>query len=666
MSSSVSLPPAQTHVSTTWLQLIARIGARLSQDGHALRFIEGAFAELQSPLSLNAYLYYQAEKDQQTLSLLAYQGIDEEIAEQHDRLTVSAVTHDAPCVWPADSRRFLRPAVCLPDLSSSLPFTTGVHLPLCAAGQGLGTLVLAGQRSPFSTDELQLLQTIADLIASALDRSRLRYQLRTEHARFQGLLDHFPAAVLVAEAPSGRIVMGNPEAQRILGRPVSGEGADSEAEAQPAELPLLRALSGDAAHAIDYLYQRSDGKQTWLRASGSPIRDPHGRVIGSLITCYDIDQEKRAEAALRHSEENFRQLADATPNIVWAADAQGRIDYFNRRWFQYTGYSEEKSYQIDGWHSVLHPDDLQPTVEKWSAAVSSGEPLEIENRLFDRSREIYRWHLVRAVPLRDAAGRIIRWLGTATDIDERIRVQQALIKADRSKDEFMAILAHELRNPLAAISYAVSLLELDSDGDETRQPLELIRGQVSHVSRLIEDLLDLSRVKQRKMTIQKRVVDLNEIVRRAVEATRPVFQERQQTLQLAPAEQPLLLQADPTRLEQVVVNLLNNAAKYTESGGRIWLSTQSDAEQACLTLRDNGIGMSKETLARAFDLFTQDSGAKDRSKGGLGIGLALVDALVKLHHGSVTAHSDGPGRGSQFVVRLPLHDLASQGLTAAS
>lgn len=664
MSSSVSLPPAQTHIPPAWLQIIATISARLSQDGHALRFIESLFAELQTPFSLDAYLYFQVEKDQQTLSLLAYRGIDEGLAEQSDRLVTGDVTCDAVGVWPSGppgSPQFPR----LPDLADRLPFAAGVHLPLCAAGQGLGTLILAGNRPPFSADELRFLKTVANLAASSLDRGRLRYQLRTEHARFQGLLDHFPAAVLVAEAPSGRIVMGNPEAQRMLGRSIQADGAPS-GEPPSAELPLLRALSGEAPDAIDYLYERRDGTQTWLRASGSPIRDPHGRVIGSLITCYDIDQEKRAEAALRHSEENFRQMADATPNIVWAADAQGRIDYFNRRWFEYTGFSETKSYQLDGWHKVLHPDDLPPTIEKWATAVRTGEPLEVESRLFDRAREIYRWHLLRAVPLRNSTGRIIRWLGTATDLDERIRVQQALIKADRSKDEFMAILAHELRNPLAAISYAVSLLELDAAGDEVRQPLELIRGQVQHVSRLIEDLLDLSRVKQGKMTIQKRVVDLNEVVRRAVEATRPVFQERQQTLQLAPAEQPLLLQADPARLEQVVVNLLNNAAKYTESGGRIWLSTQSEAQQACLTLRDNGIGMSQEALARVFDLFTQDSRAKDRSQGGLGIGLALVDALVKLHHGSVTAHSDGPGLGSQFVVRLPLNDLPASALTAAS
>jgi PAS domain S-box-containing protein len=530
----------------------------------------------------------------------------------------------------------------------------------------LGSLAVAGRREPLASEDLELLEAVCGLVAIALDRGRLRFQLQTEHARFQALLDHIPAAVLLAEAPSGRIVMGNPQAEQILGRQVTSKGSPEAAEAAPSELPLLQALSGEEMQAIDYLFRREDGTQTWLRASGSPIRDPHGRVIGSLITCYDIDQEKRAEAALRESEEHFRQLADATPQIIWAADAEGKVDYFNKQWFEYTGFSQQQSFDHDGWKSVIHADDLPPTLEKWATAVRSGDPLEIENRLYDRSRGAYRWHLVRALPLHDKAGRVVRWLGTATDIDERIRRQQELMKADRSKDEFMSILGHELRNPLAAISYAVSLLELDAHDRESQQPLELIRGQLTQISRLIEDLLDLARVKQGKIAIQNRTVDLNLVAGNAVEATRPLFQQRKQVLHVSQVAAPLTLEADPVRLEQVIVNLLNNAAKYTEPGGHIWLNTEREGHHARLTVRDNGIGMKPETLASIFHLYSQDSAARARSEGGLGIGLALVDALVKLHGGSVTARSEGIGRGSEFTVQLPLYQTAGQAVPTMS
>jgi PAS domain S-box-containing protein len=506
-----------------WLSLLARIAARLSQDERSLRFIDGVFAELAGPLALDTYLYYQADKEHSTLTLLAYRGIDEAAAEEHDLLSTPPCSTDSGCVWPAE---LAGSTPRLPDLSAELDLPVGAHLPLIAGGRCLGSLLVGRRSEPFSPAELGLLKAVCSLIAAGLDRGRLRFQLQTEHARFQALLDHLPAAVMLAEASSGRIVLGNPQAERILGRPVSSDGSEAS-EPEPAELKLLRALSGEDTQAIDYLFQRADGTKTWLRASGSPIRDPQGRVIGSLITCYDID--------------------------------------------------------------------------------------------------------------------------------ERMRMQQELLKADRSKDQFLAFLGHELRNPLSAISYAVSLLEMGSHDAESRQALELMRGQLAQVSRLIEDLLDLSRVKQGKIAINTDAVDLNEIVSRAVEVTRPLFEQRAQVLEMALSASPLMLQADPLRLEQVIVNLLNNAAKYSEQGGQIGITTEAADGQACLRVRDNGIGMTPETLGCVFDLYTQDSAARDRSEGGLGIGLALVDAVVKLHGGTVAAHSEGLGRGSEFTVLLPLY-----------
>jgi PAS domain S-box-containing protein len=663
MSSAVSGAQATIPTSTSLLHLLGSIAGRLARDEHPLELINGVFGELATPLALSAYLYYQSDKTGRELSLLAYRGVEETIAAAHDLLPIGP-PEISLCVWPASGKQTEHSSAWL-GRSDLAGLPVGAQVPLRAASHCLGSFVVAGRRPPFSADEIELLETVGHLIAAALDRRRLRYQLQTEHGRFRALLDHMPAAVLLAEAKSGRIVMGNPQAERMLGHAVAAD--DNHAgEAEPIERSLLQAVSGESDQSVDYLLKRRDGTATWLRASGSPIRDPQGRVIGNLITCYDIDQEKRAEAALRDSEQYFRQLADATPQIIWAADPQGRVDYLNKQWFEYTRLTEEQSYRDDVWKKVIHPDDLAAALEKWAAAVRAGTPLETENRLFDPARGEYRWHLVRALPLRGSAGQVVRWLGTATDIDERIRMQQALVKADRSKDEFLAILGHELRNPLSAIGYALAMLEVSPLEQEGLHSVELIRGQVEQISRLIEDLLDLSRVKQGKIAIEKRLVDLAEVVGRAVEVTRPLFEERRHTLDLSLTAMPLRLEVDPARLEQITVNLLVNAARYTDVGGRISLAAWLEGEQACLRVRDNGIGMSPEALASAFQLFKQDSAAQHRSKEGLGIGLALVEALARLHQGTVRAHSDGIGCGSEFTVRLPLLAGGQQSASASA
>jgi signal transduction histidine kinase len=308
----------------------------------------------------------------------------------------------------------------------------------------------------------------------------------------------------------------------------------------------------------------------------------------------------------------------------------------------------------------MHPDDVGRATEEWEAATQSGQPLQLEIRYREVISRQFRWHLVRAQPVRSAAGDIIRWLGTSTDIDDQKRAEESLRRADRSKDEFLAMLGHELRNPLAAVVNAASLLQFeDLDQDSAGRAREIMTRQLSNMTRMLDDLLDLARITQGKVQLTKERVDLVEIARRAALTSSPLIEARQHELTIQLSQEAIWLHADPTRLEQVVVNLLNNAAKYTEPGGKICLTVERDREEARLIVRDNGMGMNREALAQAFELFAQADRSLDHSQGGLGVGLAMVKSLVKMHGGQVRAHSDGIGRGTEVAVILPIMKLQS-------
>jgi signal transduction histidine kinase len=258
-------------------------------------------------------------------------------------------------------------------------------------------------------------------------------------------------------------------------------------------------------------------------------------------------------------------------------------------------------------------------------------------------------------------GRLLRVWGTQLDITERKRLEdelrrraEDLASADRRKDQFLALLAHELRNPLAPIRNAVELMRQVETIDPAFQPArEMVERQVKHLARLVDDLLDVSRITQGSIRLRKEAVDLGTVVERAVEATRSLIDSRAHALEVELPTDPIHLEADPTRLEQILANLLNNAAKYTMPGGRIRVSAALEGGDAVVRVRDNGIGVPPDVLERVFEPFVQSEGSLARSEGGLGIGLTLVRSLVEMHGGSVEAHSPGLGQGSEFVLRLP-------------
>ncbi len=369
-----------------------------------------------------------------------------------------------------------------------------------------------------------------------------------------------------------------------------------------------------------------------------------------LLFLVDVTDRERAGEALRQNEARFRQLAEAMPQIVWTADASGAVDYYNRRWQELSGLSPSSGLG-QGWELVVHPDDEQRTTAAWRRSIESGTAYEVVHRLRTAAGD-YRWYLSRALPVTDEQGRVVKWQGTATDIDDRVRAEEALREADRRKDEFLSMLAHELRNPLAPIRLALELLDAD-DPERRRRAREVVARQTEQLTRTVDDLLEVSRITRGKIRLELQEVDVAAVVSRAVDSVRHLTDAREQQLELHLPDDPVRLRADPVRLAQVLSNLLHNATKYTPRGGRIDVTAVRAGRQVVLRVRDTGVGIPRALLDRVFDLFVQADRSLDRSEGGLGIGLTLARRLVEMHGGTIHASSEGPNRGSEFVVRLP-------------
>ena len=394
------------------------------------------------------------------------------------------------------------------------------------------------------------------------------------------------------------------------------------------------------------------GTRRHMETCAVPLRWPGGDFVQLAVT-HDITDRKRAEDALRESEEKLRLLADTIPQLAWMARPDGHIFWYNRRWYEYTGTTPDQM-EGWGWQSVHDPETLPKVLERWQGSIASGEPFDMVFPLKGADDQ-FRPFLTRVNPLRDEGGRILYWFGTNTDISDIKRMEEALRDADRRKDEFLATLAHELRNPLAPIRNSLQILKMPRvDAATVERSRDMMERQVHHLVRLVDDLLDVSRVMRGKIELRRERIELATVVARAVETVQPLVDAQGHELSVGLPTESLLLDADPVRLAQVVGNLLTNAAKYTEASGRIWLTAERDGDEAVLRVRDNGIGISPNMLPRIFELFVQVDHASTKAQGGLGIGLTLVKNLVEMHNGTVEARSDGLGRGSEFAVRLPL------------
>jgi PAS domain S-box-containing protein len=355
----------------------------------------------------------------------------------------------------------------------------------------------------------------------------------------------------------------------------------------------------------------------------------------------------------------YRLVTEALPQLIWVTNEEGAVEYVNQQFVEYTGYRPEQLIGPTAWRKALHPDDLERCLVDWTTATANEQPFETEYRLRRARDESWRWHLTRAVPVKDDHGRVLKWIGTCTDIEDQKQIQASLrlseeriLEASRRKDEFVAMLGHELRNPLAPILGVVRLLK-DRDRERCPREISIVERQALHMARLLDDLLDLGRISRGRVQLRKQRQQLATIVDHAIEATLPLVEERGHTLVVDVPRTGLAVEVDPARLSQVISNLVNNAAKYTTHGGRITVRASRVANEIVVSVTDTGIGIPADKLPHVFELFAQGDRSLDRSEGGLGIGLTVVKTLVEMHGGTVVASSDGPGRGSELVVRLP-------------
>ncbi|KGQ17922.1 PAS protein [Lysobacter dokdonensis DS-58] len=405
----------------------------------------------------------------------------------------------------------------------------------------------------------------------------------------------------------------------------------------------------------------------WYAVHAFPFGPKDSRRVAALFE--DISARVRSEQALRDSEERFRCLANASPSILWSATADGAMTWLSDRWNEYTGQGLDVTREER--NSAIHPGDREVVATAWRRAFQ-GEEFDTELRLRRRDGA-YRWFLVRANPAHDEAGKLTGWYGSTTDIHDRKMAEVALREVDQRKDEFLATLAHELRNPLAPLRNCLHILRMADHGEVgAHVDGERLRGvmerQVAQLVRLVDDLMEVSRITRGMVPMHLQSVSLADVVERAVETSRPLIDTAQHALSVSLPDAPLVLHADPVRLAQVLSNLLNNAAKYTDPGGRITLSARRDDNDAVIVVQDNGLGIATDQIARVFDLFSQAEHSIGHAAGGLGIGLTLVRSLVEMHGGSVIARSAGLGQGSEFEVRLPLapDDVRAEPLDGAT
>jgi PAS domain S-box-containing protein len=369
---------------------------------------------------------------------------------------------------------------------------------------------------------------------------------------------------------------------------------------------------------------------------------------------HEIAPRPLTTPALGAGEERYRILADNIAQLAWTADQAGSIVWYNQRWYDYTGTTLADA-QGWGWRNVVHPDHVDEVVAKISRCFDTGETWEDTYPIRGMSGD-YRWFLSRAFPIRDETGRVVRWFGTNTDITEQRAAEEALREADRHKTEFLVSLSHELRNPLGIIHTSLGLIERAGlKSAPGRRAVSVIGRQAAHMNRLVDDLLDITRISTGKVLLKRTTVTLNEIVRATADDYRQLFTLEGIGFDVRITKQPLGAYVDIARIEQIVGNLLQNALKFTAMGGRVVLSVRAGKNHhGIIAVRDDGAGLSAGLIARIFEPLVQDTRTIDRSRGGLGLGLPLVKGLVELHGGTVSASSDGPGGGAVFTIRLPL------------
>jgi PAS domain S-box-containing protein len=434
---------------------------------------------------------------------------------------------------------------------------------------------------------------------------------------------------------------------QIIGRPIVEVIGAEWVEAMRPHIDA--ALAGAAMARDAELVHKTLGPR-WVHVDCVPTFDPSGAPAGWIEAITDVTEQRRIEESLRDHQRTIQCFYDSSPFFMGLAEIDGDSISFlavNQALARALGTTPQG--MVDGGAAMFAtPEELRLWVQSYLKSEQEGAPvrLEYEHPTLAGSR----WYRATVALVGDRSRP--RFSFVAEEITEQRAAAEALREANRAKDEFFAMLGHELRNPLAPIVTALQLLKQRGNG-QYRKALEVAERQVHSLIRLVDDLLDVSRITRGTIQLKKRPLRLQDVVARGVESAVSLVEQRRQQLDVRLPASDLNLIGDEARLAQVVANLLTNAAKYTGNGGRITIEAHRQGAEIVLTVKDDGIGIAGELLPRVFDMFTQERQAADRSRGGLGLGLTIVRNLVELHGGTVQADSEGPGKGSTFTVRLP-------------
>lgn len=499
--------------------------------------------------------------------------------------------------------------------------------------------------------------------ALAEEQAKTRQAVMQNEARLSALLSQLPVGVGLTDK-EGKCIAQSAMFKKFVGSSIPSQdpsqfprwrGWDAQGQSiPPDQWPGARALRGEAdLLGNDFLFTDAHGNETWTKVTATPFLDDDGQVLGAISMIQDIDSLKRAELALKESETLFRTLGEAMPDLLWMSDSRGEPIYQNPAWTAYTGLSNDDLAK-QGWQVVNHPEDLETLSNIWRRAVANGEGFGLEARARRHDGQ-YRWFSFRTVPVKDENGVVTRWVGTATDIHARKMAEEELHLADKRKDVFLATLAHELRNPMAPILSSIELLRTSpSESEVSAVAIETLQRQLAQMTRLVDDLMDVGRITHDKLELRTAPVSLGSILSAAVESVEPAATAAGVTVLVELEDPGIVLNADAARMTQVFGNLLHNSCKFTPAGGTVSVRSRRNGNWVEVVVKDDGHGIEPAHLDSVFEMFTQVAGPREATRAGLGIGLTLVKRLVEMHGGSVTARSEGTGKGSEFVLQLPV------------
>ncbi|GEJ55934.1 PAS domain-containing hybrid sensor histidine kinase/response regulator [Anaeromyxobacter diazotrophicus] len=489
--------------------------------------------------------------------------------------------------------------------------------------------------------------------------------------RLDALLENSPLAV-IEWSTDFRISRWSDEATRMFGWTAAeavGNRINQLNWVYAEDWPLVEQVMGDMLsgrrprNVSRNRNVRKDGTVIHCEWYNSTVAGPDGRLASVLSLVLDVTEQKRAEEALREGMALLRAISDTSTDAIYAKSREGQLRFANPATVALIGKPLAQVLGRTDAELLEDPEVARVVMENDRRIMESGAPAELEERVPMPDGTDRVW-LSRKVPYRDAAGRVVGLLGISRDITGRKQHEEELREADRRKDEFLGMLSHELRNPLAPIRNSIYLLSRAApESEQARRARAIIERQTDHLTRLVDDLLDVTRIARGKVALRRERVDLREVVARAAEDLRSVLEGRGVSFSTALPAGDAWADADATRVAQIVGNLLHNAAKFTRPGDAVTLSLSVAGGQAEIRVRDTGAGIEPALLGKVFEPFVQGERTLARTEGGLGLGLSLVKGVAALHGGSVEAASAGKGRGAEFVVRLP---LAEGGAVAAA